>query len=179
RSADIAYVGNRGVDLVMDIDRNASLTYNSGNAGRPQFAQFARTGTSRERSNLGKSQYHGLQMKVDRRFRKGLMITNSYTLSKSKDYTNENTTIGTPIDFSKSFGLSSFNRTHNYVLTTIYDLPIGPGKKFLTTGPVGQFLGGWQLSTLFVAQSGTPLSVTASGTLLNTPGNTAFADQGG
>ena len=37
-SADIAYVGNRGVDLVMDVDRNASLVYNSGNNGRPQFA---------------------------------------------------------------------------------------------------------------------------------------------
>jgi hypothetical protein len=176
-SADVAYVGNRGVDLVMDIDRNAALVYNAGNAGRPQFAQFNRTGNSRERSNLGKSQYHGLQMKIDRRFRKGLMITNSYTLSKSKDYTNENTGISSPIDFSKSFGLSNFNRTHNYVLTTIYDLPIGPGRRWLTSGPVGRFLGGWQVSTLFVGQSGLPLSITANGTLLNTPGNTAYADQ--
>ena len=37
-TADIAYVGNRGVDLVMDIDGNASLVYGSGNVGRPQFA---------------------------------------------------------------------------------------------------------------------------------------------
>jgi hypothetical protein len=36
-------------------------------------------------------------------------------------------------------------------------------------------LGGWQVSTLFVAQSGTPLSITA-GALLNTPGNTGYAD---
>ena len=39
-TADIAYVGNRGVDLVMDIDGNASLVYGSGNVGRPQFAQY-------------------------------------------------------------------------------------------------------------------------------------------
>ncbi len=37
-TADIAYVGNRGVNLVMDIDENASLVYGSGNIGRPQFA---------------------------------------------------------------------------------------------------------------------------------------------
>ena len=39
-TADIAYVGNRGVNLVMDIDENASLVYGSGNVGRPQFAQY-------------------------------------------------------------------------------------------------------------------------------------------
>jgi len=175
-SADIAYVGNRGVDLVMDVDRNAGLVYNAGNAGRPQFAQFNRTGTSRERSNLGKSQYHGLQMKVDRRFKQGLMITTSYTLSRSKDYTNENTSIGTPIDFEKSWGKSNFNRTHNFVWTTIYDLPFGPGRRWLSEGMTSKILGGWQVSTLFVGQSGTPLTITSNGTLLNTPGNTAFAD---
>ena len=120
-TADIAYVGSKGVDLVADLDTNASLVYGAGNAGRPQFAQFGRTGTNRTRTNLGKSRYNGMQVKVDRRFRQGLMITNSYTLSKSEDYANENTTIGTPIDFSKSYGLSNFNRTHNYVLTTIYE----------------------------------------------------------
>ena len=78
-SADIAYVGNRGVDLVMDVDPNASLVYNSGNNGRPQFATFNRQGETRTRTNVGKTTYHGLQMKIDRRFRHGLMITNSYT----------------------------------------------------------------------------------------------------
>ena len=50
-------------------------------------------------------------MKLDRRFQNGLMITNSYTLSRSMDYVNENTTIGTPIDFALSWGRSNFDRT--------------------------------------------------------------------
>ena len=95
---DVAYVGNRGVDLVMDVDTNAGMVYGAGNAGRPQFAQFNRTGTTRTRTNHGKSRYDGLQVKVDRRFRNGFLVTNSYTLSRSSDYVNENTTIGTPID---------------------------------------------------------------------------------
>jgi len=118
-------------------------------------------------------------MKIDRRFSKGLMITNSHTLSKAMDLVNENGTIGTPIDFSQSWGRSNFDRTHNYALTTIYDLPIGPGRKWLTSGMGGKILGGWQLSTLFVAQSGVPLSITASGTALNTPGTTAYANRNG
>src|SRR3954465_8066118 len=84
-SADIAYVGSRGVGLVADLDTNASLIYGSGNDGRPQFGPFGRTGTSRTRTNSGKSRYNGLQLKADRRFTNGLLITNSYTLPPSLD----------------------------------------------------------------------------------------------
>jgi hypothetical protein len=178
-TADIAYVGNRGVNLVMDVDANASLVYNSGNAGRPQFAPFNRTGTTRVRSNDNKSEYNALQMKIDRRFSNGLMLMNSYTLSRSKDLVNENTSIGTPIDFDLSWARSNFDRTHNYVLTTIYELPWGPGKRWMNDSLIGKIVGGWQLSGIFIAQSGTPLNITGNGTLLNTPGNTAFADLNG
>ena len=92
------------------------------------------------------------------------------------DYANENGSINTPIDFSKSWGRSNFDRTHNYVATAIYELPWGPRKRWLSEGVLGQVIGGWQLSGIFVAQSGTPLSITASGTLLNANGNTAYAD---
>ena len=178
-TADIAYVGNRGVDLVMDIDTNASLIYGSGNNGRPQFAQFNRTGNSRTRTNDNKSQYNALQMKVDRRFRNGLLITNWYTLSQSKDYVNENTTLGTPIDRELSWARSNFDRLHNYVLTTIYELPIGPGRKWLTDGLAGKIIGGWQVSGVYNLQSGVPLTIGGNGTLLNTPGNSAFANLNG
>jgi hypothetical protein len=178
-TADIAYVGNRGVDIVMDLDTNASQIYGSGNNGRPQFAQFNRTGTTRTRTNLNKTEYNGLQMKVDRRFQNGLLISNSYTLSRSMDYVNENGTISTPIDFQQSWGRSNFDRTHNYVLSALYDLPWGPRRRWLSSGPVGQILGGWQLSGIFVAQSGTPLNIGGNGTLLNTPGTSPFANLNG
>jgi carboxypeptidase family protein/TonB-dependent receptor-like protein len=178
-AADIAYVGNRGVDLVMDVDANASLVYGSGNVGRPQFAQFNRTGTSRTRTNDNKSQYHSLQMKLDRRFINGLMITNSYTISRSMDYVNENTSIGTPIDFALSWARSNFDRLHSYTLSSIYDLPFGPNKRWMSDSMAGRIIGGWQISGLFIAQSGQPLNITGNGTLLNTPGNTAFANVNG
>jgi hypothetical protein len=178
-TADIAYVGNRGVDLVMDVNTNASLVYGSGNAGRPQFAPFNRTGTSRTRSNENKSTYHSLQMKVDRRFQNGFMVTNSYTLGRARDYANENGGIGTPIDFELSWGRANYDRLHNYVLTGIYELPWGPGQRWMSTGILGRIIGGWQLSGVFVAQSGVPLTITASDSLLNTPGNTAFANLNG
>jgi len=178
-TADVAYVGNRGVDLVMDVDSNAGMAYGAGNAGRPFFAQFNRTGTNRVRTNDNKSEYHALQMKIDRRFRNGLLLTNSYTLSRSKDYVNENTTLGTPIDWNLSWSRSNFDRLHNYVATALYELPFGPGKRWLGEGVMGKIIGGWQVSGIFTGQSGTPLTITGNGTLLNTPGNTAFANLNG
>jgi carboxypeptidase family protein len=177
--ADIAYVGSKGVDLVMDVDRNASLIYGSGNVGRPQFAPFGRTGTTRTRTNLGKSRYNGLQIKVDRRFLNGFLVTNSYTFGRSKDLAQENGGIGTPIDFNQSWARSDTDRTHNYVLSSVYELPWGPKRRWMSDSTLGKIVGGWQLSGLFVAQSGIPLSITASGTLLNTPGSTAYANLNG
>jgi hypothetical protein len=175
-TADLAYVGSKGVDLVMDVDLNASMLYGSGNAGRAQFAQFNRTGTSRERSNLGKSRYDGFLVKVDRRFLNGLLVTNSYTLGRSRDLAQENGSIGTPIDFNLSWARSDTDRLHNYVLTTVYELPWGPGKHWMNDGALSKVLGGWQLSALFDAQSGQALTIGGNGTLLNTPGNSAFVN---
>ena len=89
-------------------------------------------------TNDNKSQYNALQMKIDRRFSNGLLVTNSYTLSKSMDYANENGSINTPIDFSTSWARSNFDRTHNYVSTVIYELPWGPRKKWLNEGMLAQ-----------------------------------------
>jgi hypothetical protein len=178
-TADVAYVGNRGVNLVMDVDTNASMVYGSGNNGRAQFATFNRTGNSRTRTNQGKSQYHALQVKLDRRFRNGILVTNSYTLSRSKDYVNENTGISTPIDFEDSWGRSNFDRTHVYVMSAIYELPWGPGKTWLNGGALASILGGWQVSGVLIAQSGTPTTIGGNGALFNTPGNSAFANLNG
>jgi hypothetical protein len=177
-TTDIAYVGSRGVGLVMDLDTNASLIYGSNNAGRPQFAPFNRTGTNRTRTNRGKSQYHGLQIKADRRFQNGFLVTNSYTLGRSMDYANENTGIGTPIDFELSWARSDTDRLHNWVTSAVYELPWGPNKRWMSEGTLGKIIGGWQLSGLFIAQSGVSLTI-GGNSQLNTPGNTAFVNVNG
>ncbi len=72
-------------------------------------------------------------------------MTNSYTLSRAKDLANENSGIGTPIDFNLSWARANYDRLHNYVLTTIYELPWGPGKRWLSEGLAGNIIGGWQI----------------------------------
>jgi hypothetical protein len=174
-TTDIAYVGSRGIHLIADLDTNASLVYGSNNNGRPQFAQFGRTGTNRTRTNDGKSQYHGLQVKFDRRFMNGLLVTNSYTLGRSLDLAQENGGINTPIDFDLSWARSDTDRLHNYVASAVYELPWGPKRRWMSDSTLGKIVGGWQLSGLFVAQSGQALTI-GGNSQLNTPGNTAFVN---
>ena len=57
----------------------------------------------------------GLQVKVDRRFMNGLLVTNSYTFGQSKDLAQENTGINTPIDFDLVWARSDTDRRHNYM----------------------------------------------------------------
>jgi hypothetical protein len=57
-------------------------------------------------------------------------------------------------------------------------LPFGHGKPWLSNGGVlSAIVGGWQVSNILSFYSGTPFSVTASGTSLNAPENAQRADQ--
>jgi hypothetical protein len=178
-TAEVAYIGNRGVDLVMDVDINASMVDGSGNAGRPQFVTFGRTGVTRVRTNDAKSKYHALQVKVDRRFKGGILITNSYTLGRGWDYVSENASIDTPNNYEKSWGRSDFDRLHNYVLSALYELPFGQGKTWLTDGIASKVIGGWQISNMLQIQSGRPLNIIGNGTTYNTPANRSYPNLNG
>ena len=62
------------------------------------------------------------------------------------------------------------------MLSSVYELPWGPNKRWMNDSTLGKIVGGWQVSGLFVAQSGQALTIGGNGTLLNTPGNTAFVN---
>jgi len=73
--------------------------------------------------------------------------------------------------------LAAFDTPHNFQLATVYELPVGPGKKWGQTGATAAIFGGWQLNGVFAAYSGRPFTLTASGTSLNMPGNLQTPDQ--
>ena len=49
-TAEVAYVGNHGQDIIQRLDLNAGYALGADNAGRPQFAQFGRTSSVDRRS---------------------------------------------------------------------------------------------------------------------------------
>jgi hypothetical protein len=115
-------------------------------------------------------------------FTGGLLVTSSYTLGRGWSYVNgdSNTTIATPADIQRSWARTDQDRLHSWVESFLYQIPVGPGKKWLNDGgAVSQILGGWQLSGIFSAQSGSPIGITMSAATLNAPGNTQRPDVSG
>jgi hypothetical protein len=170
-TAEVAYVANHGQDIIQRLDLNAGYTLGAGNAGRPQFAPFGRT-SSVTAFLPYHTDYQSMQVKVDRRFRNGFLITNSYTLGKGESYDggDSNGSISTPIDIERSWGRTVNDRLHTFVSSFVYGLP------FQKEGWVGALVNGWQMSGIFTGQSGLALDITMDGALLNTPGNTQRPD---
>ena len=179
-TGEIAYVANRGQDIIARIDLNAGYTLGADNAGRPLFAQFGRSASTTTTVPV-KSTYHSMQIKFDRRMRNGLSVTNSYTLGRGYNYFNgdSNGTISTPADFERSWGRTSFDSTHSFTSSFVYLLPWGPQGAWLREGVLGRILGDWQIAGIFSAISGTPIDFTASAAGLRAPGNTQRPDASG
>jgi hypothetical protein len=172
-TAEVAYVGNRGHDIIASFNENAGRVLGADNAGRPLFAPFGRTADVTTWIPV-KTSYHSLQTKFDRRFSNGLLWTTSYTLGRSKNYSNgdSNGGISTPADIERSWARRGEDRLHNFVVSWVYVLPVGPEGRWLRSGVLSHVLGNWQVSGFFTAQSGLPIDFTANAATLRAPGNT-------
>ena len=132
------------------------------NAFRPNI-QFLNG--PRVASNGFYSSYHGLQTQINRRFYNGLQAQANYTFSKNLDITNTTQPTGqSVIDFfdrNADKGRSGNDITHNFKANAIYELPFGPGKRFLSSPPgwLAQIIGGWQVNSIVEIASGTHFNV--------------------
>lgn len=173
---EIAYVGNvgRGI-LIGDYDLNAGQVLGADREGQPYYALYGRSAEVRSWLPTN-THYNALQAKVDRRFRNGFLLTTSYTLSRASTYddSNEND-IDTPADVERSKGRPNFNRTHVFAASFLWELPFLRDDR----SALGWILGGWQVSGIFTAYSGTPIDFTASNATLRAPDNTQYPDLNG
>ena len=119
--------------------------------------------------SYGESFYHGLQMKLDRRFSRGLALGVAYTYSKAhgdgENGGNEGATYQDPLDRRGSRGRFRFDQTHNFVTHFVWELP---GKNL--AGFTKHIIGGWQTNGILSIRSGFPFNITQGGDL-NTGGN--------
>jgi hypothetical protein len=115
-------------------------------------------------SNDAESWYDGLEIEWDKRLSHGLQFQFAYTYSKSVDTTSEATFVGAGdtnqngpnAAFAK--GLSRFHVPHRFTLNGSWRIPFFEGRSDV----LGLVLGGWQLSGVWKAASGTPFSVVDS-----------------
>ncbi len=193
-SLDVAYVGNRGVDSPIQYNENAATVYGQGALGQPEYGPCAacgspntnlgRTATTTEYFRPYSSNYNALQVKFDHKFSHGLMMTNSYAYSKAMGYISESGDYPNGlldyVNQRRNYAETDFNQMHIFNETFLYRLPAGPGERWVNSGLPSQILGGWQLSGMWEATSGFPLSFSCSACArFNTPGSRAFPNMTG
>lgn len=175
------YVATRQTRQLGYLDINAGQVIGAGQAGRPLVQRFGRTAATTLLSPLGTGQYNALQASLDRRFSKGLQIGAHYTWSKaigSIDNSDSSPQIRALAYFDLNRAVRGYDRTHNLQITNIWELPFGKGKPWINNrGVASALLGGWQINNLLSFMSGTPFTVTASGSSLDLPGSAQRADQ--
>jgi hypothetical protein len=62
-------------------------------------------------------------------------------------------------DRAADYGPSANDIRHRVTISSVYELPIGPGKRFLPRHWLGQLVGGWSVGLLGALQSGAPFPV--------------------
>jgi hypothetical protein len=171
---DVGYVGNRGVNQLILGDFNQAQPNLPGQNlnldSRRPFRDYAFIQTAFAGGNTF---YHGLQLKVEKRYSNGLYLLNSYTWSKAIDnaaghletYNGDNSRVNF-YDLASERGLSSYDIPHNNVTSLIYEMPFGRGRKWGSdwNPVVNALLGGWRTTLINTVRSGFPINLTYSPT---------------
>ena len=179
-SAD--YVGNHGTQIFRYKYLNLAQPGTGPIVGRVPYANLGCPANCVGDTQIighasdGSSMYDALQLSAVVYLAYGWQLSASYTWSKNIDdlyvqYLD-------PYDDKIDRGLSTSQMgdyPNNFVLSYVYDLPIGAGKRWASGNRIAsQIIGGWQISGITRLRSGDPLRIWVLNSLLNnTQGNLA------
>jgi len=166
--------GNNGPAILASLGKTVPSWFVPGWGGnatigqllRP-FPQYGNITSNCCLENLGQSTYNALQAVLERRFRNGLNLLASYTFSKT--ITDADSSFSTETGFNSNvFGaqnpynlkgekaVSYQDIPHTFVISYLYELPVGPGKRFVNHGVASKIAGGWQIGAVQRYQIGSP-----------------------
>ncbi|MGJ5817209.1 carboxypeptidase regulatory-like domain-containing protein [Paludibaculum fermentans] len=137
--------------------------------------------------NGGRGNYNSLGTKLTKRYSSGLTALVSYTWSKSIDTTSGIRTSDSDSLFSQDGrcmlcdrGLSAFDNRHRLVISGLYDVPFGKGRKMaIRNGFLDALAGGWQVGGISTWRSGFHINPSAGVNRANTNINTDRPDASG
>ena len=178
---DVAYVGNKGTKLpgFRNITQRAVVIGPTGaaTAGARPYPQF---GDIQYLENRVSSNYHALQVRLEKRYSHGLTFLASYTWGKaltgapdhlSTSGAGAGVDVGTfrepqnPNNLAAERGLAEFDVKHRGVVSYIWEIPFGHGRRFGSdaSGVLNAVLGGWNLAGIHTFQSGLGLTAVQTG----------------
>jgi hypothetical protein len=166
----VAYVANHGVKLYSTVDLNQvdpTLDDGSEQLGRPLTASCPppvglRIGSNpcypfirflNYLGNQSSSTYNSLQITLTKRASHGLYLLGGYTYGHTIDTAGNTNNLGyvpqNSLDYAAEKGNGDYDIRHRFTLSAVYDLP---SKKSW-----GQLLEGWQLTSIFMVETGPPV----------------------
>ncbi|HUJ94125.1 MAG TPA: TonB-dependent receptor [Terriglobales bacterium] len=125
----------------------------------------------------GFSNYNSLQVRWEKHFSHGLQFEASYTWAHAlDDASSANLGSLNNGDFrdqrfpALEYGNADFDVRHRFVMSYIYQLPLGKGKQFggNASGALNQMIGNWQIAGIVTAQAGNWFTVTDALTNVST-----------
>ncbi len=133
----------------------------NGQAPTPYGANFGWTQNIAYFCNCATTDYQSVQAKIQRRFSKGYSFLAHYTYQKAKDHDGSYFFI----DPDLNYGPNQFGRDHNFVFSSLAELPFGKGKKWASnaSGFAQAVIGNWQVNMNVFIQSGIPFDVSYAG----------------
>ncbi len=175
------YVGSRQLQISSVLNLNAG-TVGGGTASEPYNVLFGRTAATNLITPVGRNQYDALQSRLSKQFHSNYSLSVGYTFSKTFAYCCDTTageTVGiqAPGFLGLNRALAGFDRPYILTVSGTAQLPFGKGQAFLHQGIGSVLAGGWRLNGVFESYSGTPFTISASGTSLNAPGSSQNADR--
>jgi hypothetical protein len=117
-----------------------------------------------------KNQYHAGILKFEKRMSNGWGGRINYTYSKlmddqfgeSNSFSATNGNPQNPYDLEAEYSISLLDVPHKLVLSPIFELPFGEGRRWAQTGAAAAILGDWTISSIISFESGFPISVSTS-----------------
>jgi hypothetical protein len=127
---------------------------------------FPNWGVVNTRANGADANYNSLQIEVHHRYKSGLTFNSTYTFAKNladnqgyspTSFVGENSNRNMDADdLRHEYGQVYGTRRNRWITTALYELPVGRGRRFGSNMNrfVDGVVGGWQLSSIFLWQSG-------------------------
>jgi Carboxypeptidase regulatory-like domain/TonB dependent receptor len=106
--------------------------------------------------NDADNKYNALQIKAEKRVSAGLQFLAHYTFSHAFAYDSNYYSVNKKF----AWGPNPFNRNQVFVANTIYELPVGRGKKFMSGSgrAMDLIVGGWQVTNTLTYGTGLPFT---------------------
>jgi len=164
---DVGYQGSQTKNLLA----TRNLGNNNNGLGIATDSKGNLLGALKAYENRAAANYNSLQVRVEKRLSKGLVMINAYAWSHTLDETagdfgaiaDARGDLGgpqNPLCVKCEKGNSSFNIRHRFTSAVVYDLPVGRGHYFLDRGGISdRIFGGWQVNFITIWESGLPYSV--------------------